>query len=161
MRCSSAAISAASPATTPAPARIGSASRKWRRTAPRTAPPRPIWRSWTARRRHRRRPPSRRRRRRRNKPLAVADEGVGAGEVADIGLVGNDPGAGDPAMQMESGRLEVEARWRAVAEIERHLMGGARRDAADRAGPADLNRPGLGAADEPLGLGRPWRGGGD
>src|SRR5258707_14932419 len=63
------------------------------------------------------------RRRRLTSLVCVAGKRIGAGKLADIGLVGDDTDIGRPAMQMEGWRLEVEARRPIRVEIERHLMG--------------------------------------
>jgi hypothetical protein len=58
-------------------------------------------------------------------------------------------------MDMKGRRLEIEARGDAFAQVERHLMRGARCHAADRAGPADLDRPMMVTAEDALDLAVP------
>ena len=61
-----------------------------------------------------------------------------------------DPGILDPDVQVIGRRLHAEARRRVRGEIERHLVRRARRDAADGAGPAQLDRPVMVAAHHAL-----------
>ena len=77
---------------------------------------------------------------------------VGAGPIAENRGVADKPCLLAPEMELVARRLEDELERRPRVEVERHLMGRARRGAGDGAGEAAVDRPVQMAAEDALDL---------
>src|SRR5207302_9577583 len=68
-------------------------------------------------------------------------EGIGSGEIADVGGMADDADALSPGVQLERRRFHSEGRRGVGGEVQRDLMGRARAGRCDRPCEAELYRP--------------------
>src|SRR6266404_5317901 len=87
--------------------------------------------------------------------VRIEQEGMRSAELADEGGVGDQSRLGLPEMQVITGRFHGEGGVIVRLEVEHDLVCDRGRYAADRAGPADLDRAMMMAAGDALDVGPP------